>query len=510
MANQRTQEIDVNRLMASIREAVNRRENDYEFSLLESSAALRKVLSDCEVSFSEKIDLKSLELQSEFKPTDTNKYNLNELLQYHDRDFVRNAYRALLKREPDDAGYNHYLDGLRSGRLTKQDIIVILRASPEGRNKGVQIDGLRLPVLRRTLYRIPGVRYLVQLVMALVRLPIMMRHQAEFQNYTAAQHQRLEEHTNSMGALLTEKFSRSFTEISQSFSEITKSQKQIAALQHQQIGALFREQNELSDQQRMMREDVFAQPSVEQVQRMIDQAAVSLTRFQSRAPSGGLTPVERERIDAFYAAFEKQFRGGATDIKESLRFYLPYLKAANITNEVLDLGSGRGDWLELLRDEGIDARGIDTNPILVKASRASGFEVAAADALDHLGTLPDQSVNAITGFHIVEHLSFEKLILLVQEIVRVLRPGGLVILESPSPENLVVAACNFYADPTHRRPVYPHTLKFLLTNSGLSDVRLEFLHPVDDSPYRDGEGLSKALHTWFYGPRDYAVIGFKV
>ena len=510
MADQQTQEVDVNRLMANIREAVARRQNNHEFSLLESSAALRKVLSDCEVSFSEKIDLKSLELQPEFTPSDTNRYHLNELLQYHDRDFVRNAYRALLKREPDDAGYNHYLEGLRSGGFTKQDIIVILRASPEGRNKGVQIDGLRLPVLRRTLYRIPGLRYLVQLLMALVRLPIMMRHQAEFQNYSAAQHQRLEEHTNNMGALLTEKFSQSFAEISQSFSEIARSQKQIAALQHQQIGALFREQRELSEQQRIMREDVFAQPSVEQVQRMIDQAAVSPTTFQGSASSENLTPAERERINAFYAAFENQFRGGTTEIKDALKFYLPYLKDAGITDEVLDLGSGRGDWLELLREEGIEARGVDTNPVLVKASRESGFEVADADALDHLQTLPDQSAKAITGFHIVEHLSFEKLILLVEQIVRVLKPRGLVILESPSPENLVVAACNFYADPTHRRPVYPHTLKFLLNNSGLSDVRLEFLHPVDNSPYRDGEGLSEALHTWFYGPRDYAVIGFKV
>ena len=510
MANQRTQEIDVNRLMATIREAVARRQNNHEFSLLESSATLRKVLSDCEVGFPEKIDLKSLELHSEFKPTDTNRYHLNELLQYHDRDFVRNAYRALLKREPDDTGYDHYLEGLRGGRLTKQDIIVVLRASPEGRNKGVQIDGLRLPVVRRTLYRIPGVRYLVQLLMALVRLPIMMRHQAEFQNYSAAQHQRLQEHTNSMVASLTEKISQSFSEISQSFSEIARSQKQIAALQHQQIGALFREQHELSEQQRMIREDVFAQPSVEQVQRMIDRAAVSLTQFQGRPPAEDLTPAERERIDAFYAAFENQFRGGTTEIKEGLRIYLPYLKAAGITNNVLDLGSGRGDWLELLRAEGIEARGVDTNPVLVKASRESGFEIADADALNHLQTLADGSVNAITGFHIVEHLSFEKLILLVEQIVRVLKPGGLVILESPSPENLVVAACNFYADPTHRRPVYPHTLKFLLSNSGLSDVRLEFLHPVDNSPYREGEGLSEALHTWFYGPRDYAVIGLKV
>ncbi|HEY5884884.1 MAG TPA: methyltransferase domain-containing protein [Pyrinomonadaceae bacterium] len=502
MSDPRTQEIDVNRLMANIREAVARRQNDHGFSLLESSAALRKVLSDCEVDFSEKIDLKSLEQQAEFKPTDPNRYHLNELLQYHDRDFVRNAYRALLKREPDDTGYNHYLEGLRSGHLTKRDIIIILRASPEGRNKGVVIEGLRLPVVRRTLYRIPGVRYLVQLVMGIIRLPIMMRHQAEFQTYSAAENQRLEEQTKEMGARLAQ-------QLSENFSEISRSQKQITTLQHQQIGALFREQQEQATQQRLIREEILAQPSAAEVHRMIDQAAVSLTPANGTSPAK-LTPTEQERIDEFYAAFENQFRGGPSEIKESLRFYLPYLKDAGIENDVLDLGSGRGDWLELLREEGIEARGIDSNPMLVKACGDAGFDVLNVEALDHLQTLPDQSVNAVTGFHIVEHLSFENLILLVTQIARVLKPRGLLIFESPSPENLVVAACNFYADPTHRRPVYPHTLKFLLSNSGFSDVRLEFLHPVENSPYRDGEGVSKALHTWFYGPRDYAVIGVKV
>jgi hypothetical protein len=161
MSESRSAELDVNQLMATIREAVARRQGDGETSLLESSAALRNLLADCEVA----------SLQPEFNPSRNGRYHINDVLQYHDRDFVRNAYRALLKREPDDSGYNHYLDSLRSGRLTKQEIIIILRASPEGRNKAIRIDGLRLPLLREQLYRIPGLRYLVQLVMAWARLP---------------------------------------------------------------------------------------------------------------------------------------------------------------------------------------------------------------------------------------------------------------------------------------------------------------------------------------------------
>jgi SAM-dependent methyltransferase len=504
MSESRSTELDVNQLMATIREAVARRQVDGETSLLESSTALRNLLSDCEVASVPQIEVARLNLQPEFNPSRNGRYHVNDLLQYHDRDFVRNAYRALLKREPDDTGYNHYLDGLRSGRLTKQEIIIILRASQEGRNKAIKIDGLRLPILREQLYRIPGLRYLVQLVMAWARLPIMMRHHSQFEAYSVAQHQRLADHTDEVSAVLTQRFS-------QLFSEVLDSQKQIAGLQHQQIGSLFREQQELGIQQKILRDEVFAQPSVEQVRIMLDEASKAPVAVpEGERPSKNLTPEERQKVEAFYASFEDRFRGARADVIEGLRIYLPYLKEAGIQMGILDLGCGRGDWLELLREEGLGGRGVEINAILAEQCRSAGFEVIEADMLEYLRTLPDKSVPAVTGFHVIEHVPFEKLILLVAEIVRTLKPGGLVILESPSPENLVVAACNFYADPTHNKPVFPHTLKFLLLESGLQNVRLEFLHPVEDSPYADGKGVLQALHTWFYGPRDFAVIGSKV
>lgn len=504
MSEPRSSEIDVNQLMATIREAVARRQVDGETSLLESSTALRNLLSECEVASVQKIEVARLNLQPEFNPSRNGRYHVNDLLQYHDRDFVRNAYRALLKREPDDTGYNHYLDSLRSGRLTKQEIIVILRASLEGRNKAIRIEGLRLPLLREQLHRIPGLRYLLQLVMAWARLPIMMRHHSQFQAYSVAQHQRLADHTDEVSALLIQRFS-------QLFSEVLDSQKQIAGLQHQQIGSLFREQQELGIQQKILRDEVFAQPSVEQVRLMLDEASKGLVAVpEVERASKNLTPEERQQVEAFYASFEDRFRGAREDITEGLRIYLPHLKEAGIQTGILDLGCGRGDWLELLREEGLGGRGVEINAILVEQCRSAGVEVIEADMLEYLRTLPDKSVRAVTGFHVIEHVPFEKLILLVAEIVRTLEPGGLVILESPSPENLVVAACNFYADPTHHKPVFPHTLKFLLTESGLENVRLEFLHPVEDSPYADGKGVLQALHTWFYGPRDFSVIGSKV
>ena len=212
--------------------------------------------------------------------------------------------------------------------------------------------------------------------------------------------------------------------------------------------------------------------------------------------------------EAFYASFEEQFRGRPEDIKEQLKVYLPYLRQAKITTDILDLGCGRGEWLELLSEEGLQARGVDTNRVIVEQCQKRGLDVVAGDMIEHLRSLPDHSLRAVTAFHLIEHLPFETVIEMLDEIMRTLKPGGLVILETPSPENIVVAACNFYSDPTHHRPVCPHTLTFVLENRGFADVRLEFLRPVEDSPFADDQKL-KSLHTWFYGPRDYAVMGSK-
>ncbi len=175
---------------------------------------------------------------------------------------------------------------------------------------------------------------------------------------------------------------------------------------------------------------------------------------------------------------------------------------------ILDLGCGSGDWLDLLRDEGLQARGVEINTVMLDACRARQLEVVESDMLAYLHGLPDSSVNVITAFHLIEHIPFETMLELIAEVRRVLRPGGLVMLETPSPENLVVAACNFYSDPTHHKPVYPHTLTFILKNLGFNDVRLQFLHPVEGSPFT-GDDRLEPLQMWFYGPRDYAVIAAK-
>jgi O-antigen chain-terminating methyltransferase len=116
----------------------------------------------------------------------------------------------------------------------------------------------------------------------------------------------------------------------------------------------------------------------------------------------------------------------------------------------------------------------------------------------------------VTGFHIIEHLQFSVLKRLLNEVVRVLQPGGLAIFETPNPKNLVVGACNFYSDPTHGNPLFPETIQFLVESQGLSNVQILYLNPVEGSPFDKEDAAWQQLHTWFYCARDYAVVGHKL
>jgi len=215
-------------------------------------------------------------------------------------------------------------------------------------------------------------------------------------------------------------------------------------------------------------------------------------------------------LDSFYEAFEDRFRGDPAAIKERQAVYLDDLRAAGVGDAerpVLDLGCGRGEFLELLGESGLSARGVDSNTMAVARCRARGLDVREGDLLAALAAETPDSLGAVTAFHVIEHLPLATLIAVLDGARRVLAPGGLLILETPNPENLRVGAHSFYNDPTHRAPIPPEVAAFMVAQRGFSEPAIRRLHPF---PARDRlpEETSEArlLNTLLFGPQDYAVI----
>lgn len=226
---------------------------------------------------------------------------------------------------------------------------------------------------------------------------------------------------------------------------------------------------------------------------------------------------ENINLSELYERFEQFFRPTGDDLTNRFSDYLPDLEYLRDGDRLLlDIGTGRGDFLNVLGAAGIRARGIDSNTSAVAEAIAGGLDVIQADAMEYLKGEANESLGAVTAFHVVEHLAAPDLVSLVDEIVRVLAPGGTVILETPNPTNLVVGASSFYHDPTHHRPVTPDYLAFLLRDRGLVDVQTRFLHPLPefDLPIElagssnDGTVgmLLKDVQWALKGPQDYAVV----
>ena len=211
----------------------------------------------------------------------------------------------------------------------------------------------------------------------------------------------------------------------------------------------------------------------------------------------------------FYKSLEDKFRGSRDLIKERLTIYLPFLEVfKNIEQNVnvVDVGCGRGEWLQLLQENGIDAFGVDTDEGMLENAKKFGLNVKLIDAIEYLKSLDDESLYAISGFHIAEHLDFELLKELVKESFRVLKPAGLLILETPNPENIKIATCDFYLDPTHIKPIPPNLLSFLPEFYGFKRTKILRLQEDKELKNSDFVSIDKIIQG---ASPDYAVVAQK-
>lgn len=490
-------------------------------------------------------------------------YKLADLLRFDDVDFVESAYQALLHRTPEAAARDKYLAMLRGGHIGKIEILGSIRFSEEGRRCGVHVDGLLLPYKLRQWRHKRIIGSLLGFAMAVFRLPRLALHLQAMAARSARESEELGDLLNRCEVVIDQRFADLDDAINGLNAKLTKSDSlwidvaravelriesldqalvsqeqrhgELAAQlhQHESTASNLKAEHAVQDQRlqevaaRLGAHDAAISGLHSQADRdqrslralldrltvFLDEAARSRHDNSSDGQQGGSS------LEAQYASFEDAFRGERGEIKKRVEHYLGTLKNAGIGPEdglVLDLGSGRGEWLEVLTEQGYECRGVDLNHGILEESRERGYDVVETDALGYLRILDDGVVAAITSMHLVEHLPHRVLIDLLDESLRVLRPGGALVLETPNPENVRVGSCQFYMDPTHLHPIPPLLLQWVVRSRGFADPVIERLSEhrgapdlVPVSAEVPGAGQINQMIEWFTAPPDYAVIARK-
>jgi 2-polyprenyl-3-methyl-5-hydroxy-6-metoxy-1,4-benzoquinol methylase len=226
--------------------------------------------------------------------------------------------------------------------------------------------------------------------------------------------------------------------------------------------------------------------------------------------------------DHQYFRFENRYRGFEAEIKERQEVYLPLFKDSD---NILDIGCGRGEFLTLLKENGKTASGIDLNEDMIHICQKNSLDAKLSDAFAHLKSLEDGSLGGIFAAHVIEHVGNDRLREFVQLCVNKLKSGGTLIYETPNPNSIVVSSTNFYLDLTHINPIHPETIQFVLDNCGIAESEIKFLSPFPEESQLDKiplpanqdahETVEKINHNInhlnqiLYGFQDYAVIGKK-
>ncbi|MBE1445673.1 methyltransferase domain-containing protein [Paenibacillus sp. OAS669] len=520
-------------------------------------------------------------------------YHLSDFLNYHDEDFVRNVYRGLLKRNPDPQGMEYYLEQLRSGKLSKIEILGRVKFSKEAKRNKIKVKGITLPFLSNNLYKIPIVGYLLKLVISIIKLPKIIKNLNQYEmfiNYRYTEQtkkldiltQELEHHflnvNNSLNdfqnhinnLLVDSKKQYDIDDIKQKLQQIDEIKDELLQLNDVKnnmtpIGefrakiAEFETINEKLDghyskliiENEKLRRDFNdfklntfqefkgfnstierindANSVINSINKQIKDNKLNIIEIQRRlnffleetrkrlpAPLDEtqmrtLVDNEVQFTDSMYVSFEDQFRGTREDIKGRLEVYLPYVNSVRERtgdNSAIDIGCGRGEWLELLGENGFNAVGVDMNKAMIDSCTEMGLNANLCDGIEYLRSQRNGSISVITGFHIIEHLPINKLLTLFDEAFRVLKPGGMIIFETPNPESIWVGAFTFRGDPTHVNPLVPDTVKFLVEQRGYIKPEILRLHKREEPEYTGQKYVDEIIYK-FNMEQDFSIIAYK-
>lgn len=390
----------------------------------------------------------------------------NELLKYSEYEFVNRCYEIILNRAPDADGFNYYLNSLINRNLSKVLIIDSIINSTEAKARNIYIENFKLKIIKAKIacfiYKIPVLGNLAKVIMYMLRLPSEI-------NYISNQLYFLRQEMYDIKSYSTARAADINSEI----------------------------------------EELRLSVRSGQIQYMEDFNEIQVTIEELINKIKNLTKKELN-LDSYYLAFENKYRGTIEDIKQRQTFYLPKFGFINKEAQhlIVDIGSGRGEWLKLLKENGYTAVGVDLNAEMVKLCISNDFNVTFGDAVEYLKSCESESIDAITGFQIIEHLDINALHQLAIEVKRCLKPGGMFLFETPNPESMYVST-TFYTDFTHNKPLPPNSINFLFEYYGFTDVEIIRTSKKKEPNYIDKQDVDELI--WRYNmEQDYAVVGYRL
>lgn len=390
-----------------------------------------------------------------------------QLLQYQNEIFVKVLYKTILLREVDEEAFTSACNNLRYDKNYRYELIETITHSKESDRIGIKVRNYKLKYYlyktKKVVLSIPILGYLIRIPAELILLPKKMH----------------------------------------------RLQKSIIDLSHHY--------NQIEADKVCMEETIEeGQICLDTFHKMIEnQKEMERIQEENRKLEEETT---KKLLDLFYLKYNEDLMKDSRDeVMERAKVYLPQLESQFLDREkatlsIIDLGCGEGEFIQLLNYYGYPAYGVDSNSEVVSKVRKQHPEIKIIEenAFTYLTLLEDSTVDCISSIHMVEHLEFLELILLLKECLRVLKPNGLLIMETPNPQNILISSYYFNLDPTHKKPIPPELLQFYVRESGFEIKDTLFMRPLNFCPY-DYEKEEEIKHIVFRFNMEqaYAIVAVK-
>jgi len=434
------------------------------------------------------------------------RYHIQELLSIDREALVTSVYRCLLRRAPDPAAEN-YSKMLASGALTPVALIGKVRYSSEGRQVGTIVEGLLPRMAFYYLKKIPLLGSVLKVGWTLLRLPSITRD--------------IDEDISSLRTGLSLKADSSELERKADRAELERKADRVELERKASRADLERKADRsevLAYRDAVRYAELYFHRVSEELQAVLGEQKENLPTApeQVELVHERVSALSAEVYDKLYLDFESLYRGTQQEVSDALTAYADLFASLGSTpgtpKRAIDLGSGRGEMLRYLGQQGYEAIGVDLNQLAVSSCVDEGLNAICADALTYLESLEPESVSLVTSLHMIEHLQTRDLLYLLQAALKVLKPGGMLLLETPNPRNLLVGSGDFYRDFTHNKPLFPDTLRFLLDYFGYAQAETLFFEDAGRQgrkPVSAGDVQFNDLSDYLEVSRDYAVVGYK-